>query len=374
MGVPVPQVDEASAVTRVLTGLPVSSANHSRWNNDLLFLNCYVGHPILSESGLPSISTSPHAYYVAFKKSPGVNCLRITVETNLSTAGTRPQVQCAVTSSAGSVNWVESGVALLLDGSNYLTTDVSVAQDYPSYTNSLDVSALTDGTIYDLIFTLTDKAGSTTRGLYRINVVEVPLADVDPVTSPTTELGADASWLMSTDANRIVDGTTSISYGMTRVLDQLETARTKRRRHWQIIAAEDTTNAFQTSSTAAGNALPFPTGSPTFRFRAKALYGVGAGTPNSFLVRVRYRTSTTQKPNVRFAVTPVGGSVTNTDFKLAASSGVWTATTVDDTSTTMALSLPNTGTVQEFSLTLGLWNSTAGTVYVSQIALIEASV
>jgi hypothetical protein len=374
VAVPVPQTDEASAVTRMLTGLPVSSANHSRWNNDLLYLNCRVAHPIISEAGLPSITTGTHAYYVAYKKSPGVNCLRITVEANVSASGTRPEVQCAVTTSAGSVSWVESGTALVLDGSNYLVTDVGVSQDYPSFTNTLDVSALTDGTIYDLIFTIIDKAGGSTRGLYAIHVTEVPLADVDPIGAPTTDLGADASWLMANDSNRIVDGTTSISYGMIRVCDQLETARYKRRRHWQVIFAEDSTVplAASTSSTVTGNALPFPTGTPTFRFRSRALYGVGASTPNTYLVRIRYRTSTTQQPWIRFAVTPVGGAVTNTDYKLAHSSGAWTATTTDSTTATMTLSLPNTGTAQEFSLTLGLWNDTAGTVYVSQVALIES--
>ncbi len=378
-GVRVPHIDHQvppPVLRHKLVGMPVSSAIVSRWNNDLLFLSEYNAHPVISTKGLPFTTAgaaSVATYKCTYRKSVGVHVLRVAIEVNTASTG-NGALTCAVTTSAGSVAWVESSSVPVLDGTHNIHATNAILQDYGSYVGHLDVSALTNGTYYDLIFTVTDVLAGVTRGLYGIDVTEVPLGDVTPLSAPTTELGADQTWLLSNDFNRIENGATTTARGMTRLYAQLETARYQRPRCWQIIAPEDTAAAYawRTTSTVANTAWPYASfAATTFRLRTRAVWGTGASDVNTYLARIRYRTSTTQQPKFSFVVTPVGGTPATTTFTLLHSSGAWTGTTTDSAAANMVVTLPTKGTNQEVDITLELWNGSAGTVYVSNLCIYE---
>jgi hypothetical protein len=372
MTTPVPQNEQTPSVSRLVVNAPVSATGPQRLNNDLLFLNSGIAHPIFNAGGLPSISSGSHKWYVAYTKSPGIKALKITIEANVAASGTRPAMTVTVTCS-GTVSWIESSTSLVLNGASAgVTADTTVFSDSSQTTNHLDVSQLTNGSTYELMIDIADASGTAgiSRGLYAINITEVPLSDTTPDTAPTTEMGASGGWLIATDRNRIVDGhETSQSIGYRRLIQQLLYARDQHYRQFQICRPEDTTNAWQTTATAA-TAWPFGyTANPTFELRGRALYGTSVA--ETFNLKVRYRTSTTQQVWIRVAVTPIGGATTNYDFKLANSSGAWTSTTVDSVGAALAVPIPCSSTSGGFNqharVQLSLWNNSAGTVYVSQL-------
>jgi hypothetical protein len=364
----VPDRPLTPSLQRLVTGAPASGPNHARHNEDLTHLIAYAAQPVIS-TYLPAVTTTPHSYYVAYRKTPGTRCLRITVEPHITVSlATRPALTCEVTVPGASVNWVETGSSLYLDGSQDLPVETPSTWDVTQYTNTLDVSGLTDGTWYDLKFLVTDTGTTASRGLYRIHVTEVPMADVDPVGAPTTEPGVNPAWLVSTDRNLIVDGTTALSYGTLRQLSQLEVARYQKRRLLQIVKPEATTLAWNVTGTAAIGSAPFPFGHP-LHLRSRALYGTSVA--NVYTLRVRYINSASNKVTIRVAVTAAGGATTNYDFQLT-NVASFTATTTDAGGSTMSVSIPGTGTDQECSIALYATNDAAGSTQISQLAFSES--
>lgn len=361
-----------ASLLRCMVAEPASARVHTRQNDDLVHLASYAVQPVFSGC-LGAVSTSPHSYYIAYRKTPGIQCLRVEVEVHNSVSlGTMPDLTCEVTVPGASTNWIEIGGGLFLDGSQGLGTETPSTHDTSRWANFLDVSALTDGTYYDLKFLVTDGGTGLTFGLYRITVTEVPLSTVDPVGSPTTETGVNPAWLQSTDRNLIVDGTaSSISYGQLRLLNQLEIARYQKRRHIQIVKPEATTLAFNITSTAAIGAggTEWPS-TPLFYVRSRALYGTS--TANTYVMRVRYINSdATNKCTIRVAVTPVGGAATNTDYVLPNKTS-FGSSILDNGGAMMSISIPGTGTNQECTIALYATNDTGGqTTQVSQVAFIE---
>jgi hypothetical protein len=372
----VPDRPTVCSLDRLVTGAPASGRNHTRWNDDLTHLLTYNAQPILSHDSLAVVTTTPHSYYVGFRKNKGVNVLRVQVEVHqaLSTTTTPPGLTCEVTVPGSSINFVETTGSLWFDGTTVLETETPSVRDPKIFVNHVDISGLTDGSYYDLKFTVTDSGTTYSRGLYSIHVTEVPLANVDPVGAPTTEIGTNQAWLVSTDRNVIVDGTaSSLSHGTLRLLNQLEMARYQKRRHLQTVRAEATTLAWNVTATGAIGSSPFPSGytvsQPIFSARSRALYGTS--TANTYRMRVRYINSAANKLTIRVAVTAVGGGTTNYDYQLA-NAGSFTAAITDVGGNPMAITLPGTGTDQECTIALYATNDTAATTsQVSQVLFVE---
>jgi hypothetical protein len=375
----VPDKPRVVSLQRLTVGQPASASAITRWNEDLAFLTSYVAQPVCSVSGI-STSTTPHSYYVAYTKTPGTKALRVAIELQQSASGTSPSLTCEITCPTGTINYCDVAPLLWADASRSIDTTAETMRDYasPNVPNTIDVSQLTDGTTYDLKFTVTDTSGTAgiTRGLFRIHVVECPLANVDPIGAPTTETGVNGAWLTNTDRNAIVDGTDStVSYGMRRLMNQVAIARAQKRRQMQCVRPESTSLGWSVTADGASPTTAFPfgfSGAPVFRVRAPALYGTT--TASLWTLRLRYINSAGNKLKFRVAVTPVGGATTNHDFTLA-NSATWTAASVDTGAVSMSVSIPSSGTNQEADIQFFAVNDTAATTtQVSQIYLVSAEV
>jgi hypothetical protein len=373
----VPQQPTLSTLSRVIAGAPATARNHTRWNDDLAFLNSYAGHPTISVV-LKSILAPAHFYQIAYTKTPGIKAIRITLEPHVAGGvSVRSSLKVTVTASGGTINWIETGTGFFHDGSYDIPCQSVYTRDYPEYSAHLDVSALADDNTYDLKFDVQDTSvtSGATRSLYKISITEIPLANTDPVGAPTTENGVNPAWLVCTERNRIVDGDdTTTSYGTQRLANQLEIARFQKRRQIQFVSPEDTTDGWNVTASAGapGTATTlFPFGYPvTIRMRARALYGTTVA--NTYLARIRYVNSGANKLKFRIAVQPVGGAITNYNWLLP-NTATFAATILDDAAAPLVFSIPCTGTDQECDLTFYADNNAAGTTHVSQFCALEAS-
>lgn len=369
MQVPIPKRPVQTTLERLIVGAPASAANARDWISGLAHLIGYVTTPVTSQTFKLSASTA-QTHFVAYKRRPGVVLLRITVETAAGTAdAARGKLAVTVIDSAGAAvtaPWL--GGSHVMDGTLAMPCINQTLRNYPTADAWLDVSGLTAGAWHDLVFTWTNVSAS--RGLAVVHVHECPLASSDPL-SASTEPGADLTWARARQG--IVDGTSSGTRGMQRLLGQMDIARAQcPKQGVQLCTSEDTTNAWATTATVAGTAVAFGTASdPLFRVRARSLYGTSVA--NNWALRLRYKCSDALawNPTFRVAVTPVGGATTNYDFTLA-NQTTFAAKTTDNAAATMALTLPSSGTGQVCTIRFRAWNSAAAkTTYVSQIALVE---
>lgn len=369
---PVPQTPPSTRLARLVVNNPVSAQHGREWAGGLAHLIGYCTTPVTEQTIIDSASSASPTFYVAYTKRPGINLLRIGVEARAG-AATASRGRLAVTAQtslgvAATTSWLFGRHDM--DGTGTLSATSTVLADRPVITCYLDISALTNGTVYDLKFVWTDTAGS--KGLLSFCVHEQPLGSSDPIAS-SDEPGIDINWTRARQG--LYDGTSTTPRGLQRVLGQLAVARAQcPRQGLQLSTIEDTTYAWHVTAINATptTAVPFGTGStPKFRVRARGLYGTASTNP--YLLRLRYQTSTTNHPVFRVAVTPVGGAVTNYDFTLASSSGVWVAKTTDNASANMVVSLPTTGTNQECWVQFYAVAATSSTptAWVSQIALTE---
>jgi hypothetical protein len=365
-GFGVPTRPEPAQLDRLAVGRAVSARHGRHWNHELTFLLAHNVHPVVNavfnDSGARTVK-------VAYNRSPGVQVLLVEYELGYGPdESTLALSTFTVTASSGTVAALDDNG--FLDGSAEIQPDSNAKLNRSIFRGFLDVTGLTVGTTVDLIFTYanvsTDPEGA---GLYRLSVMEVPLADVSPVDDPTTEVGLEPVW--SDPRRAIVDGSTTGDEGFVRLTAMLDKARSQVRRYWQWITTEGTAagEAWRVTATAAGTTFPFGgSGSArTFKSKARHLYTVGGSMqPETTQIRVRYNNSGIGC-TLRCVVTPVGGAAVNTDISLPNAGASW-----DDV--TAELLLPTTGTGQEFTIQFQAWNSGAGTTYVSQIAIISNEV
>jgi hypothetical protein len=360
-GFGVPTRPEPAQLSRLAVGRQVSAHHGRHWNHELTFLLAHNVHPVVNnvfggDGGARTVK-------VAYNRAPGVQVLLVEYELAQGIDASIAALSTfTVTASSGTV--AEVGGAGLLDGTTQAQPDSNTRHDRTVFQSFLDVTGLTVGTTVDLIFTYADASSDPVgAGLYRLSVFEVPLADVAPESASTTEVGLEGPW--SDPRRAIVDGSTTTDEGFVRLVAMLDKARSQIRRYWQWITTEGT-GAGEAWRVIATSAATFPFGGSgaarTFQSKARHLYSSG-GTlqPETTQVRIRYNNSGIGC-TLRCVVTPVGGAAVNTDVSLPNSAGAWAAVTA-------ALSLPTSGTNQEFTISFQAWNSASGTTYVSQIAI-----
>ena len=231
-----------------------------------------------------------------------------------------------------------------------------------TFTGVLDVSSHSD--VLEVITLKIDPISSAAVECSRFVVEEIALADTDALNNPTTELGVNAAWPIA-PAGQLIEGDAAEGDGFARVLYELENARYRTRRHcqWAHIEYDPASPYLGTSgikcTTTAASWGSFTNIDGSLQLQARELY---TGTADKYTVWIRYLCSVGGK--LRIGVTPVGGSTTNTDVTLSASS-VWATATVS------SIDIPVTGTNAEVEISLqGQVNST-GTLYLANFALIE---
>lgn len=341
---------QQSSISNALVNAPVSANVASRWSGELGFLHCKNVQPVVSQSIRAQVANG--TIRVVYNRSPGVDLIRVDVQPHLGT-GAGSLLTIVVTSTPTALDIISGGQ---LDGIQQIEAGNGLVRNPVCVTSYFDVTAMTPGVAEELIITWADI--NKTVGVAYLHVVECPKYDTDPMTAPTTEMGLDGSWV--TPGNEIFDGSGSTKNGILRIVDQLDRARYQVRRHMQISTAENTLTSWEVISAGSAD-VPFRmhNNAITFRGRARNLYASGA---NLYTAYVRYQHSGANTGTVAFQVTPVGGALTTTTCALA-NSGTWATASC-------ALSIPTTGTDQEFGLSFKS-STTSGTQYLAMLSIVE---
>ena len=329
---PTPTSPTASAglLSNYLVGRPVARAHGIARCNDLTFLLAKAGGQVVHDAEMrsPANVSSPVEVPVQYCRTPGARVVLVEVWLFGTTTAARGTVSVAV--SAGSLSWINQGG---LDGSTVLyapNVDAPTSADGPIRA-LLDVTAVTVGTIVDLTFTVTNTAAMP--GMRHLTLTEIPLPAVDPVGSPSTEVGFDGTW--PGPRNRIVDGTASTSRGIARLAAEMLRARRIRRQVIQITTHDDIQALWNTNS---GSLVNVHGTDITFRVRAQRYYATSSPEPCTF--RGIYRTT---------------DGTTTGELRITDGTNTTTLTLPASTSRTAvsdAFSLRTDGTLQEADLTV----------------------
>lgn len=355
MPTPVAQNPNPLAMRGAIIGAPVSASQTMHHLNTLSFL---LGRATEAVASAMFPSGGGPTYNLNYWRSPGCQVLGVDVE-----LWSDPTNETALRLSASLPGATMLPGGSQMNGSDLFFTFPAVSHRR-TYRCFFDVTGLSTSAPQYVQIKWTNQSGNL--GVRRITLTEIPLVSLDPVGDVTNEVGVDAGWPAA--GNDMMEGGSASPRGWYRVVDQLDKARTKVRRHIQFCGADSTvfgSGVFHTSSATYVNMLP--NGSGTVRTRARRLranYTGALTVPNTYLVQTRYLAA--GGAALRLAVTPVGfpGSTVNWDYVLPIS-GVFTATTP------ASISLPCFGTNQEVDITPMIL-SASGQAYVGNVALMES--
>jgi len=216
------------------TGVAVSAAHGRRWAQELNFLRAHAVQSVASFTiAQPSVALTPQDLWFVYRRTPGVEVLRIGLRlraTSSATAtvsvdyGTNPSSLTSATSLLLSPSPAFDGLRLV----SAPTTRLRTSGDELAF---LDVRGFDPANIYCVRVRITDVSVAIPVPL-TLAVHEVMLATVDPVGDPT---GPGLNESEFDYRNRVYAGVVgSTSGGLLRVWDELETARSASRRHLQI--------------------------------------------------------------------------------------------------------------------------------------------
>jgi len=184
---------------------------------------------------------------------------------------------------------------------------------------------------------------------------------LDPVGSPAADVGANTSWPVP--PGLIVEGSTAGSRGFARLFGQLARARTLVRQHHTLVTLELAPGSWSRNSTSFGPFIQAATDG-VWGIRARRLYT--NTTPNPHILYVRYNSTVASTIRV---ITFDGVTVTNNDFVLATTAGLWAFSSVN------AVPIPTSNVIagqeQLCGVSFQAKVNTAGTVYFSTVSLIE---
>lgn len=345
MPFPVPSTPTPVQLRRLAVRKLVAHAHAQRWADELLFLLGYNVHLVAAARLPPYTSDTDGTNTTLFVcPSPYAKVLRVHVE-GYATSAT---ALCTIDGAVGRT-WVTGQDGGLNAQEQRFGYNVQARK---TLTGLLDLSTgFTPGTITTVQTRRLPVSGES--GLRLVQLCEVPLATTDVQDDPADEPGFNPTWALP--PGRLVEALDSDPRGFARIFGELAKARDQMRQHIQWGSIEDTTHSEQTASTSYVTIF-----GSSYRVRVPRYYNLS--TPKTYTLCVRYLAA--GGCSVRVAVTPRGGSTTNTDLALSAA-GVWTS----DTSSTV--DLPVNGTDQECDIELKL-KATSGTAYVATLALIAA--
>lgn len=356
MTTPVLDAPLGNALARLAVGNAAAGPHVLRQVLDLAFLTGFQ-LPRVADVILPAATVGTETTIeLSWHPSPGVAMLRVAIEFHRASAsGASGYVAVLV---AGATWYQANG----LDGGAPIAQTDQVLQDYPVTVGWLDVSAVARGAPLTIRVTHLDAATSS-LGVRQVRVCEVPLAVLDPVGTPSG-IGVDAAWPSA--GNPIVDGSTAVARGFVRLVSELDKARERVRRHWQLAALRESSGKCVSTSSAtfANPSWSLHTSTPTWRIRPRQLFGTA--DKNKGLLRIVYACSSSSATGtLRLIATPVGGAAINYDVTLPAN-GVVTFQTLS----TAGIDLPCDGTLGVATLQVQA-KVTAGTLYLANVAWIE---
>ncbi len=356
MPYPTPDKPTPALLRRLDVGQVVSADHGRRWGDEEAFGLAY-DLECVADIDLPDVGvTSPTTIKIPYRKSYAARALKITVEMWATAIAAESTVEIKH-SEIGTSVWCGpsqfDGVALLgSEPLGYRLHGVNVAW--------FDLKSVTYGALFDVEILVTGGVG-----ISHVNLCEVPLADIDPVSEPNIEPSVNGAW--PNVGNQLTDGGASDPYGFPRLMDEMELARTEVRRHISWAAPQDvglcavvTDVAFSATSILWRQDGNWSASyAPTFYMRARRLFDTA--TPNTYELVVWYMTTDAfQDGTIRIVVNGA-----NTDNVLTASNGVWLLKTV-------AVTVPTSTTAQQVAFSYQAKIAGGGqTLYLAAISLIE---
>jgi hypothetical protein len=221
----------------------VRAGHGAHWIDELAFLLGGCVQPVVSQIFPAAAVSGTATYHVAYQRSPGVHVLLLEAELPVI-ADAAGRCTLAVACTTGTVTLLETDGGAPFDGAQELPAASAAILRPAVYRGVLAVGALSLATVHDLVFTVAPVASASTiypRSLYRLHVVEVPVADVDPIADAAGEIAADAAWPHV--LNPLTAGSSSTARGFVRLVAEADRARTHVVHHWQIVADETGTLA-----------------------------------------------------------------------------------------------------------------------------------
>lgn len=329
MGVPVPAAPPQGSLAALRVGAPAGATQAALLGSASAFLVGRATQPVCSHGALAAHASAADVY-VAYRRRPCVETLRVVAELHPGTATTsRATVAVSLAWGSGSIAWhLGAGTIDLdggMDGSSPLPAPVGPLADYPTFEGLLDVSQLSVGTVSVLKVTAGDYSASGGRGLVGLCASEVPVPLLLPVDDPTNESGVDAAWTQS--GNAIVDGSVSSPRGVGRILRELARARTVC--PWHVQIATPTSAPFTRNSTSLGLiSVPSPHSSTlkAWRLRARRNRTTSVNNRVRFGAVYRYTPTYAGVANSYFTLDAqsVGGiGLVTTTLAMSATAGAW---------------------------------------------------
>lgn len=364
----IPDIIGASELSRFFTGKTVFGTDGLSVSEKIAWLTGRCVECVASCSAIPYEVGTTLETRIAYAPSPGAQVLLIEIQPNLlygggSTTGVSPTYTVDLTT--GALNggaWIGE---TKLDGDTLRIPTLNLTQ-VTSFVGLVDLTSVTKGIVSEPTIKIT----STDIAPFRVFVTEIPLANYDPGSSATEEIGVDPGSFAS--GTSIVGGSSSYGQGFYRIVKGLEQARKDVRRHMQFFHFQQDTAAeqhFRVTNKAAFTDLIEANSAVTgtiFKFycRARRLYGTS--TANKYKVIARFKATNSTSPQLRVAVTPSGGATTNNDFTLTGT-GSW-ATFVAGSN----IDIPNSGTDQIVEVEFkGKVVNTGDYLTFSMVALVE---
>jgi hypothetical protein len=335
-------------------GAPASATGAAVLAGSAAYLSGRVTHPLCACSDLPAHGGGADLF-VAYRRRPGIEALRVVVEMARGAAATsRSTAELALHAGSGSVAWHQGAGSPLhggLDGAAELPAPSTRLADYPRFVGWLDVAALPTSETVILRVTSAQVGATGGNGAGSLSLLEVPVPSLDPAGAPTAEPGVDAGWAQS--GNAIVDGSAGSPRGAGRLLRALDLARTACPRHWQITAP--TSDPMIRDDLAMGplsaSSATFDDLVPPFRVRARRLRSPSVSNAVRFGAVYRYAPtySGLADARIRMAATTIGlggATLAQADIPLSDTGSTWTHASV-------AASWPCDGTGQQVELSFG---------------------
>ncbi len=349
----VPESPSPDSLARYRVAQAVSASSGQRTADEIAFNAARCVRPVFS-GHFPEQSTGTNDVQIAYSRSPGCKVLLV-------------EVELAATTTAGSdctVSLLLSGATLVpgsqLDGTALLRAPPEGRRDQTRYVAYLDVTGVTVATIQDLRVRCVSSTGSP-LGFWRIHVIEVPTADIDPAGAPTTEVGVNAAW--PNPPNVLEAGSASGSLGFVRATAEIDKARSQVKRHCQLCCVELAGRAWTTTSLAwaalTWTGMRTTAYDPDWFVRAKRLYTTTE--PNSVTFRARgWVDGAGQSGSVRILL---GG----------VASGTLTFNTTTPTAASVAVNVPTNTASQIVKVEFEALVASAGNqLYLSQLVTIDA--
>lgn len=234
----VPQRPVPALLRSRQTGAAVSSAHGRRWAQSLNHLRGWAVEPVCSNSYFPQTTTGACDYWAIYKRTPGVEVLRVSIRLHANLAGGGVNRKCTLSIAAGTTVAGVSGVSYVgatpsfLDGTTESPVPWLQGRQAPELTAYIDVSGFTIGSLYVIRLRYTPNANGGYNGVRTFALHECPRSTLDLVADPTNEPGLDEA--EPDIRNRIRAGTTGTNGGMVRLASEIDIARTQHRRHLQI--------------------------------------------------------------------------------------------------------------------------------------------